>query len=457
MERGQFWTICFYPQAATAKKGGAAIPEVSRGSPPRARGPPEALMRRVRDNLLMGFAKRMMEDQLGHGFLLREQHLSVCFRCVDDESLCLFASRFPLIEKCDFCGACGLSGLPLETLFKYVAECLAAEWDDPLNCVGWEGGWIGASVIDSSELLLALGEPFANEGLREVFVEAFEREWCQRNPYGLLYHEALRDSWEAFSHYVKHSRRYLFLRAASPQHSDLFGPANIIDEVLKAIINCDLIRHLPAGSRLCRARSHSVGEFPSTAIELGSPSYRKTRANRMSPAGISMFYASEDEETALEEVLKQGAEAATTGWWQTAVQFPYLDLVDLPRVPSVFDMVGRMKRPWVRFIERFARDLAKPVEEVLASMDYVPTQVFTEAVRTELLDPVGMPVRGIRYQSSLQGAGVSWVLFVGPNGCSDDWTESGAWLRLEPSSVRRVSVGRDSHHMQETSPSAIPE
>ncbi len=76
---------------------------------------------------------------------------------------------------------------------------------------------------------------------------------------------------------------------------------------------------------------------------------------------------------------------------------------------------------------------------------YVPTQVFTEAVREEMTDQAGAPVRGIRYRSAVDPTSFSWVLFVGPSGCVDlkfGWQQDpSAWLALEPSATHRFDHG----------------
>ncbi len=70
----------------------------------------------------------------------------------------------------------------------------------------------GRVVIDSDDLLDELGEPLEEPQLREAFVDSFQREWCQRDPYRLPPHERLAYGWERFANYVKHEARYLFLK-----------------------------------------------------------------------------------------------------------------------------------------------------------------------------------------------------------------------------------------------------
>jgi hypothetical protein len=105
-------------------------------------------------------------------------------------------------------------------------------------------------------------------------------------------------------------------------------------------------------------------------------------------------------------------------------------------VPSIFDMTGRIDRPWLQFMHHFAANVSKPASSN-AEIDYVPTLVFVEYLREEINDLHGRRIGAIRYQSSLHTGGVCWAVFVGPEGCGDDGTD--ALLALDPSSIARSS------------------
>lgn len=127
----------------------------------------------------------------------------------------------------------------------------------------------------------------------------------------------------------------------------------------------------------------------------------------------------------------------------TARELRYLDLAELPEVPSIFDMSARMERPWLFFLHRFAQEIAKPVKADAGDIDYVPTQVLTEYVRHVLGGPDD-PVLGIRYGSAVHPDGVCWVVFVDASGCTaatPGWeTDHGHCLALERSSLRRYQA-----------------
>lgn len=400
----------------------------------------------------MSLAKRMLQEQWEAGFSIAgDPWRGVCPNCIADPALARYVSGLALIETCSFCGSAGPNGVTLEELFRYMGECLATEWEDPVKAVGWdgrEGGWQIAegTVRDSYDLLWELGQPLENVALQDEFVSAFDHEWVPRNPYTLAQHDVLAYSWEQFARYVREESRYLFLRTGGERNSDseLIEPSQFLDELQVSIANSGLVRRLPAGTRLFRARQHDSAELLPTPSQLGSPPQRRAPGNRMSPPGISMFYAAEDLETALAELRPEAPDrVATVAEWTTARELAYLDLVQV-EVPSIFDMIARHLRKWLPFLAGFATEVSQPVAADAASIDYVPTQIVTEYVRTAVLASDGEPVRGIRYRSAVHLGGVSWVLFFDAAGCGElrpGW-EAGerVWLGLDKSAIRHFQL-----------------
>ncbi|HEX8770914.1 MAG TPA: HEPN-associated N-terminal domain-containing protein [Acidimicrobiales bacterium] len=401
--------------------------------------------------LVVGHAKRAIERKHDEGFRLVDRWQGVCSGCIADSALRVFVGGCGPVERCGFCGSTGRHGLWLEDLFSYMAGCLRQEYDDPATGVAaWdseEGTYWGVVPIDSDELLGELDEPLGNDDLREAFVTAFDHEWCRAEPYRPTHDERLTNSWDGFSRYVKEESRYLFLHtgrsataAADVVEPDLVEPAAMLEELRVSIFNTGLIRRLPAGRKLFRARQHPLEKTPAAPGELGSPPRAAAGANRMSPAGIPMFYAADDPVTALAELrLESYPRRATVAAWSTARELAFLDLANVD-VPSIFHMTARGQRPWRLFLHRFAGEVAEPVNSAAAGVEYVPTQIVTEFVRHELLDSDGSPVRAICYRSATRPDGVSWVLFVDGGGCVEaqpGWQDNpNHWLGLDAASIR---------------------
>lgn len=85
------------------------------------------------------------------------------------------------------------------------------------------------------------------------------------------------------------------------QHDEM-NPIDILDSLEYIIKDIELIRKIPCSTEIRRVRIVNPDIELSTAKELGSPPREfATMANRMSPAGISMFYGAFDIETAIKE------------------------------------------------------------------------------------------------------------------------------------------------------------
>src|SRR5262249_20798669 len=159
------------------------------------------------------------------------------------------------------------------------------------------------------------------------------------------------------------------------------------------------------GTRIYRVRLHSASSPPPNTIgELGPPPREMTLfSNRMSPAGVSMFYGAFDEATALKETRSRKTRrrmVATVATFRLVEDGPVLDLTGLPDVPSVFAGDWE-RRPSLAFLHDFVADLtAKIKKDGREHIEYVPSQVVTEYVRHRFTAQTGVSVRGIRYPSA---------------------------------------------------------
>ena len=343
-------------------------------------------------------------------------------------------------------------GLQVGPLFHYMAGCLRAEWDDPNNAMPREGGWYvqGPRIVDSDDLLDELGHPLEDEALQREFVGAFDHLWCQRDPYRLDHSEVLFLSWSRFSDLAKTDKRYFWHRPAVPagRHDELLSPAEVPDAIGAAITrtNYQMLKQ-SADLRIVRARAHCPSKRPRTAKQLGSPPSTVAENNRMSGAGISMFYAAESEATATAEIRPDPKKAVTVSSWTPSRELVYLDLLAAQPIPSIFDQTTRGDRPWLRFLAEFATDLAQTVDPCSAPNEYVPTQIITEYIRDYLRTHNDRQVDAIRYQSTADRPdGVCWVVFAKQDDCGDSTTSSDRLLILDPASVKHQHPTRLDHY-----------
>ena len=308
-----------------------------------------------------------------------------------------------------------------------------------------------------NELLDDVGLNVENDALRDELADGIGiSDWVHRNPYALPDEDALRMSWDEFALTVKHKVRYLmFPKEERNEHSVREGlePRELLDALGDALVLYDLLSRLEAGTRLYRVRLHSPGGAPANTMEaLGPPPVESARfSNRMSPAGMSMFYGGLEEATALAEtyVRHDGNPAeATVAVFELPDNLHIIDLTELPEFPSVFGSdEENLDRPTVHFIHAFVRDFVRAVEKNgREHVEYVPSQVVTEYIRYRLPEKAGVQIRGILYPSSRTDGGTGLVLFVAHEEIARPWSAP-APFRLLPELTHTVPV--------DTSPSGL--
>lgn len=390
----------------------------------------------------MGYWKDLLIEQQERGYASLGDKF-VCARCFSDYALAGFVTENASGKHCDYCGRSSRRkaiAVAIDDVLAEIASGIWSEWgapeDEGVPYESREGGWQG-TVISSWELFYdEIEDPFSNDELREDVIGAFgDNQWCQKDFYSLRPEDALLYGWDEFVEIVKHKTRYLFSLAPDP-YSEYRGheeipPSAFLEKIGELIPEISLIRILPAGSKIYRARVHEPLKEYKSAIDLGPPPAQLARfSNRMSPAGISMFYGASDADTAIAETyaLRTGEEkVVTVGCFKTAREFSILDLTTLPRVPSIFDSRSRHLRPGLIFMRRFTSEMSTIIEkDGREHIEYVPTQIFTEYIRRLYSHPAYGQIRGIKYKSAQNGH-ECYVLFFASDQCCDihrGWTET---------------------------------
>ncbi|MER6687897.1 RES domain-containing protein [Streptomyces minutiscleroticus] len=254
---------------------------------------------------------------------------------------------------------------------------------------------------------------------------------------------AMRRGWRDFCELVyAHDDAVLLPQEERQWGYGMYGPREVLDHICEMAKRLGLIVPLPEGSRLWRSR---IADAPvnCTASEMGPPPVRRAAPNRMSPAGVSMFYAAEDARTAQREVTAHrsdlGAQHLTTCAFSVAHYDCWiLDLTDLPEVPSIFDHQQRNLYAFADFMQHFAAELTKPIPlDGTQHREYRPTQVFTQYLYRHA--PLG--VNGIKFRSAQDSDGINYVLFAGPEDCTDAQSQKPEHLLLiEPATMMHMRI-----------------
>jgi hypothetical protein len=267
-------------------------------------------------------------------------------------------------------------------------------------------------------------------------------QWSRRDHRRGTRIEQLSDGWETFKHVVKYEMRFFFAnRSTGPGEADDMTALQLLEAVSDVGQHTPAVWPVPCPSPLYRARmarSKSEAAPWLRTAELGPPPQDRAAANRMSPAGISIFYGATDRDTAI-------AEAGSHTFYRYVVTSEFtpvrpirlIDLTNIPPLPSIFDHSARREYFGLRFLQKFVDDVTLPVEiDGHEHIDYVPTQVFTEYIRYAFPTDVD----GLMFPST-QGPGNNVVIFVGPDECADRGDETAATrLVMDPQKVTASRV-----------------
>jgi HEPN/RES N-terminal domain 1/RES domain len=362
----------------------------------------------------------------------------VCSACFADPYLVREVERHADGNACHYCGANGkaVRAAPLEHLVEYMLRQIDIEYasaDQSLpNDPETKGRMFPEDEFETVELLenyIELELP-KDDGtlISDIVATLPEQDWCLLNPLGTQLDEAIGNSWESFKQVIKHRRRFFFL--AQPdralERDFAWGEAAYdIPELLERIAaftkTHGMLMPMPAGKAWIRCQRMHEGERNFGPRRMGPPPYDLANLpNRMSPAGVPMFYGADTRETALAEVADEHGRFAV-GRFEIQRDAIVLDARAAPPVPSLFDAERARDRPIAVFIHSFIADFRAPIDRKRSPhVDYLPTQIITEYFRTMVL--VGkVPIDGVVYAST-KGGGDAVVLFAE----NEDVVEDGA-------------------------------
>jgi hypothetical protein len=371
----------------------------------------------------------MMEEAWDRGWSSAVEKW-VCSGHVEDYALEELIAENATSTICSYCNrqADEPFAAELDLVIERIATGLKHEWgnaDD--EEVPWEGGYAG-TTYDTYDLLVEIVDgPLNHSDLITDVVNALpDHRWAQRDYFRLLPHQRLQYGWEDFGRIVKHRRRYFFSDHVPDEDEDdpdYIAPGAMLDELGAAIRAAGLLRVLPAEFSVFRVRSDRHGATFARAGEIGTAPLECLKSSgRMAPAGIPIFYSAFDADTAVVEARHADPEANAFSIGQFELREPLLvvDLSEERNVPSLFDeRAGHLRSAFI-FLRFFANAIAEPyVRDERIHIEYVPTQVVTEWLRTRFDAQHDQPVMGVLYKSSRLPGGVNAALFLDNAGACD--------------------------------------
>jgi hypothetical protein len=401
----------------------------------------------------VGYAKERQLQEWEQGWSFVDSDLAVCAKCFIDEAIKEFITEEATEKKCSYCKRRSKSSIAISMndVLELIGESLRYEYNDPDNeGIPVEGGEYVFDNMDTREVFSEIDTITDNDDVFEEIIDAFgDSAWVKKPFFVPSEDDELRYGWRDFVKAVKHQRRYLFLRPKRKKGVPSGGltPDKMLDRIGAVVSEVGLVREMDGGTRWFRARQHVPAKRYTSAIDLGTAPRKYARtSNRMSPAGIPMFYGASDRATAIAETYTPTPgtpTVVTVGTFETARDMSVVDLTDLPPVPSLFDRNRRHLRSGISFLRDFTEDVAKPIKrDGREHIEYVPTQIVTEYFRHIFRTETGGRAKGVVYKSSRNGQGKCCVLFVRNRGCCDyapGWqADKTRHLALTGKPVRRV-------------------
>lgn len=387
----------------------------------------------------MGYFKELMieMEERGNGPVGLEDKY-VCASHFDDEYLRKKVHSYGEDGVCSYCGK-KRTVANMQKLGEFIAIKILANYNDVNDAGLFDAGDFfdeddgvvpgfkefcnyvvpdEAECYDSTaELLYELGVDVDNAELQKDIEDIFTtQEWVSRD---LLITEKrevrMNDLWMKFSDMVKSDRRFTFL--ADPSFLEILtGPKDgyagedkniltVLDYLIKQMKLLTVLQ--PEDVILYRSRKVDKLDVAYGFNDITSPPDKSAFNNRMSPAGISMFYASFDENTAKGECAGEDSVGILIGTFKPKRS---LRVIDLTAIPNKISFWMDYYQESI-FLREFNKQVTKSIDPKEKEIEYIPTQVLTEYFRYMFKDSRKRPIDGVIYGSSKETKNKNIVLF----------------------------------------------
>lgn len=379
----------------------------------------------------MGWAKKMMMDIQEQGDWPELYGKSVCSRHYRDKYLKDFIDKDATKGVCSYCGRYtqvrDMQKFAQDVTWKIHFHYNSADdeglflansfYDDDKEVIrGFKR--VGPYILPSDaehfesalEMMEELGLISDNQDLNDDIEGMFTTQlWVKKDFNIPEENKRLTDEWLKFAKEVTEERRFTFL--AKPEFANLAvgkgtGYGDILSKLSRIINEQKLCVPLQQGTHIFRSRSVDDITVQYDFNDLTSAPSKYAFPNRMSPAGIGVFYGSFAEKVAKNECIGDNSHFVV-GTFETTKDLLVIDLTKIP-APS-FWMKGWQEN---LFLHRFHREITKPLnEDDNNKLKYVPTQIFTEFLRYMFKTDGGASVDGLIYGSAKVRDEKNLVLF----------------------------------------------
>ncbi len=372
----------------------------------------------------------------------------------DDYAIKEFIKKNGIRELCDWTGETAICVL-MSDLIEFIDKRIQTLYVEPYYAGAgydkeetfYEDRFPGLFVQTSLEVLTdhLVDTPF--EILKYISNKLSEEYWTRKELYEPVEGELDAQNWERFKYLIKHKVRFMFFNESekykTPSYDNYSNPYTILKKFRDAIFTHELLIEFKANELdIYRARMHKKQEKQLNFLELGPPPEKIAQANRLSPAGITMFYGALEEETAIIEVLdiNKPDYFITTGRFSNLKPLKLIDFSLLKWI-SIFDEGNEKKRETYVLLYQFIEDLIKPISnDGSQHIDYIPTQVVTEYLKNSFSSELNQEIHGLIYPSTKRKGYKNVVLFFNDQNVTNDKNDLDKYLILNPMPISKYQI-----------------
>lgn len=372
----------------------------------------------------------------------------------DDYALKDFIKKNGVKEVCDWTGEEDTC-VRMSNLIEFIDERIQTLYVEPYSAGGgyddsetfYEDRFPGLFVQNSLFVLTDLLVDTPYEILEYISERLSENYWTRKELYEPLTGEIDAQNWAKFKYLIKHKIRFMFFneneKHSTPSYESYSDPYSILKRFRDAIFTHELIIDIePNELDIYRARMHKRQKRQLNLSELGPPPEKLAQANRLSPAGITMFYGALEEETAIIEVLdiSKPDYFITSGRFSNLKPLKLIDFTQLKWI-SIFDEENENKRETYVLLSQFLEDLTKPISnDGSQHIDYIPTQVVTEYLKSSFNSELNQEIHGLIYPSTKRKGQENVVLFFNEQQITTDKNDLEKYLVLNPMPISKYQI-----------------
>jgi hypothetical protein len=325
--------------------------------------------------------------------------MNCCIDCFSDNQIRQIIDSFNQNGDCDFCskkdvriytitGNGGIEDLLDSVVDIYTKAGFSGKTLNVALCEDWDIFAVSPDIIN--ELLKALcavrfgKDPhlFSSPVLiPECFDDAYLSEFCITRNKG----------WRQFSEALKYQNRF---------YNSIFNP-----DALASFVSYS-VKHYPSGTVMYRARisKDKHGFLPN---EMGAPPRDKRAAGRVNPEGVEVLYLSSKDITALYEVRSNLYDYVTIGEFKLLRDIRIVNLAGISVVsPFIYAATNDLQQYAVnqKCLKEIAEDIGKPLRRNDSQLEYLPTQIIAEFIKSQGYD-------GVEYSSTMTKDGYNLAIF----------------------------------------------